>query len=147
LLGAAPTLSHFFLVNCLRFAFDFVVSVFESVMGSSAVLSPALTMPGTDFGRYCGLRRQGGWYVARTSWRPGSNAAAAAAAATGIVRATGLRPRRISEQEARIVPVSPDDDRLILPPGAAAPKVFVFGCCRIQAAVVVFSWFAFSFRV
>ncbi len=112
-------------------------------MGSSAVLSPALTMPGTDFGRYCGLRRQGGRYVAQASWRHGSNTGAAAAAATGIVRATGLRPRRIPEQEARIVPVSPGDDRLTLPPGAAAPKVFVFGCCRIQAAVVVCSLFAF----
>ncbi|CAK9236055.1 unnamed protein product [Sphagnum troendelagicum] len=91
-------------------------------MGSSAVLSPALTMPGTDFGRYCGLRRQGGWYVAQASWRHGSNAAAAVSA-TGIVRATGLRPRRIPEQEARIVPVLPDDDRLTLPPGAAAPKL------------------------
>lgn len=140
----APSLS-FLRVNCLRFAFDFVISVFESVMGSSAVLSPALTMPGTDFGRYCGLRRQGGWYVAQASWCHGSNAAAAAV--TGIVRATGLRPRRIPEQEARIVPVSPEDDRLTLPPGAAAPKVFVFGCCRIQAAVVVCSWFAFPFRV
>ncbi|CAM6024787.1 unnamed protein product [Sphagnum balticum] len=90
-------------------------------MGSSAVLSPALTMPGTDFGRYCGLRRQGGRYVAQASWRHGSNAAAAAV--TGIVRATGLRPRRIPEQEARIVPVSPEDDRLTLPPGAAAPKL------------------------
>ncbi|KAH8954994.1 hypothetical protein BDL97_08G111100 [Sphagnum fallax] len=94
-------------------------------MGSSALLSPALTMPGTDFGRYCGLRRQGGWYVAQASWRHGSNSAAAAAAvsATGIVRATGLRPRRIPEQEARIVPVLPDNDRLTLPPGAAAPKL------------------------
>lgn len=103
-------------------------------------------MPGTDFGRYCGLRRQGGWYVAQASWRHGSNSAAAAAAAvsaTGIVRATGLRPRRIPEQEARIVPVLPDNDRLTLPPGAAAPKVCVFGCCRIQAAVVVCSLFAF----
>jgi hypothetical protein len=85
-------------------------------MASSAMMSLALT-PGTDLGRYCGLRRQQ-WrsqsFVAQASSRHGGNSSADVA----VVRATGLRPRRLPEQEAVIVPVSPDDDRLDLAPGA-----------------------------
>jgi pyruvate kinase len=85
-------------------------------MASSAKMSLALT-PVTDLGRYCGLRRQQ-WrsqsFVAQASSRHGGNSSASVA----VVRATGLRPRRLPEQEAVIVPVSPDDDRLDLAPGA-----------------------------
>jgi len=88
------------------------------------MMSLALT-PVTDLGRYCGLRRQQ-WrsqsFVAQASSRHGGNSSAA----VPVVRATGLRPRRLPEQEAVIVPVSPDDDRLDLAPGAT--KVLLFFC-------------------
>jgi hypothetical protein len=93
-------------------------------MASSAMMSLALT-PVTDLGRYCGLRRQQ-WrsksFVAKAPSRHGGNSSAA----VPVVRATGLRPRRLPEQEAVIVPVSPDDDRLDLAPGAT--KVLLFFC-------------------